>query len=279
MIKFQILIVVGRAMVDFTYGGMNNPHRDLMEEVKLILELGLDYVEITVEWPNSWVDNILDNVSELFELANSYNSFYLVHSPWYLEIGHPYDDVRRGALREAFKVIDIAAKLESAYVTFHPFTPGWLAALREKAREFNVAGFRELVAYSKEKGVQILVENVDHGAFRSPSDIRYLVDSVPGLLVTLDIGHTFLNGGVDKLRSYINKLGSEIMHLHAHDNDLNRDLHLPIGAGRIPWNEVVEEIRSWGYKGTVTLEPHVSDMDYLKISRDKLSFLLEAPSH
>ncbi len=275
MIKFQILIVVGWAMADFTYGGMNNPHKDLIEEVKSILELGLDYVEITVEWPYSWVDTLLDRMKELIDLANSHDSFYLIHSPWYLEVGHPYDEVRKGALKEAFKVLDIAAKLESPYATFHPFTPGWLAALKDKAREFNVMGFRELVSYSRERGVQVLVENVDHGAFRSPSDIRYLVDNVPELFVTLDIGHTFLNGGVDKLRSYVNKLGSEIMHLHAHDNDLNRDLHLPIGAGRIPWSEVAEEIRSWGYKGTITLEPHVSDIDYLRISRDKISSLLE----
>ncbi len=265
-------------MVDFTYGGMNNPHHDLMEDVRSILGLGMDYVEITVEWPFSWVDSILPRVRELIDLASSYDAFYLVHSPWYLEVGHPYEEVRKGALKVARRVLEVASLLESPYATFHPFTPGWLAALKEKAREFNVRGFTELVSLSSEMAVQVLVENVDHGAFRSPSDIRYLIDRVPGLLVTLDIGHAFLNGGIDKLRSYIGKLGREVMHLHVHDNDLGRDLHLPVGAGRIPWKEVIEEVKGWGYRGTVTLEPHVSDLDYLRISKDKLVTLLKSPS-
>ncbi len=264
-------------MPDFIYGGMNNPHRNLKSEVESILKLGMDYVEITVEWPLSWVDSIKKDLKFLIDIAESYNSFFLIHSPWYLEIGHPYEGVREGALKEAFKVIDIASRLESPYVTFHPFTPNWLAALKEKAREFNVRGFKRLVDYSRDKDVRILVENVDHGAFKSPSDIRYLIDRVSELYMTLDIGHAFLNGGIDKLKSYLSKLKGKIMHLHAHDNDLSRDLHLPIGAGRIRWREVAEEIRSAGYRGTITLEPHASDLDYLKISRDKIAALLEAP--
>ncbi len=263
-------------MSDFIYGGMNNPHRELKSEIESILKLDMDYVEITVEWPLSWVNTIEENFRYLMDLAETYNAFFLVHSPWYLEIGHPYQDVREGALKEAFKVVDIASKLESPYATFHPFTPGWLAALKEKAREFNVKGFKELVKYSQDKGVKILVENIDHGAFKSPSDIRYLIDNIPDLYVTLDVGHAFLNGGTNKLRSYLSKLKGRIMHLHVHDNDLNRDLHLPVGAGRIPWKEVAEEIISIGYRGTVTLEPHVSDLDYLKISRDKIAALFEA---
>jgi len=263
-------------MSDYTFGGMNNPHEELKSEVTAILNYGMDFVELTVEWPNSWIDNIRENLNWLMDVVDSYDTFYLIHSPWYLEIGHPYDEVRRGALKEGFKVIDIASKLEAPYVTFHPFTPGWLAILRDKAKELNVEGFRELVKYSKDKGVQVLIENIDHGAFRSPSDIRYIMDRVPDLFMTLDIAHTFLNGGMEKFRSYLTKFGGEILHLHAHDNDLNRDLHLPIGAGKIPWKDVAVELVSHNYRGTITLEPHVSDLDYLAISKEKLLLALNA---
>ena len=60
------------------------------------------------------------------------------------------------------------------------------------------------------------------------------------------------------------------MHLHVHDNDLRRDLHLPLGAGRIPWDEVIPKVRKAGYKGTITLEPHVSEYIYYEVSRDLL---------
>lgn len=261
-------------MVDYAFGGMNNPHRDPMDEVTTILEMGMDFVELTVEWPLSWVDSIKRRLGDLKDAVESYDAFLIVHSPYYLELAHPYDEVRSGALRAAARIIEVASELESAFTTFHPFTPGWLAAVRDKARELNVAGFRELVKKGRELGVQILVENVDHGAFRSPSDIRYLLDNVEDLLMTLDLGHAMINGGVEKLRSYLRKCRREIMHVHAHDNDMNSDLHMPIGAGRIPWSEVFLELARSMYRGTITLEIHSSDPDYLRISREKISSII-----
>ncbi|MCS7102835.1 MAG: sugar phosphate isomerase/epimerase [Candidatus Korarchaeum sp.] len=261
-------------MTDYIFGGMNNPHKDLMEEVNSILKMGMEFVELTVEWPLSWVDSVELKIKDLRDELESSNAFILVHSPYYLEIAHPYEDVRSGALRVAAKILRIANKLESAFATFHPFTPGWLAAMRDKARELNVLGFRELVREGRELNVQILVENVDHGAFRSPPDIRYLLDNVEGLLMTLDLGHAMMNGGIEKLRAYLRKCRREIMHLHAHDNDMSSDLHMPIGAGKIPWREVAVELIKNMYKGTITLEVHSIDSDYVKISREKLSSIL-----
>jgi sugar phosphate isomerase/epimerase len=261
------------SMAEFTFGGMNNPHRDLMSEVRSILGIGMDFVELTVEWPLSWVDSVERRIDELKDAVESHNAFLLVHSPYYLEIAHPYEEVRRGALKEALKILEVSRKLESTSATFHPFTPGWLASIKEKARELNVVGFRELVKHGRELGVQILVENVDHGAFRSPPDIRYLLDHVDGLLMTLDVGHSVINGGLEKLKSYLKKCGKEIVHMHIHDNDMSSDLHLPIGAGRIPWPEVLGEISN--YRGTVTLEVHSSDPDYLRISKEKILSILK----
>ncbi|MEM2218847.1 MAG: sugar phosphate isomerase/epimerase family protein [Candidatus Korarchaeum sp.] len=262
-------------MADHVFGGMNNPHRDLIEEVSNLLEMNMEFIELTVEWPLSWVDSIELRMRDLKDELESYNAFVLIHSPYYLEVAHPYDDVRSGALRAASKILRIASELESAFATFHPFTPGWLAAVRDKARELNVIGFRELIKEGRELGVQILVENVDHGAFRSPPDIRYLLDNVEGLLMTLDLGHAMMNGGIEKLRAYLKKCGRDVMHLHAHDNDMNSDLHMPIGAGRIPWREVAVELTKGMYRGTITLEVHSSDPDYLRISREKLSSILD----
>lgn len=263
-------------MVDYSFGGMNNPHKDLVGEVRSILEMGMDFVELTVEWPLSWVDSVELKIKDLRDELESRNAFVLVHSPYYLELAHPYDDVRSGALRAASKILRIASKLESSFATFHPFTPGWLAAIKEKARDLNVLGFRELVKEGRELGVQVLVENVDHGAFRSPSDIRYVLDNVDGLLMTLDLGHAMINGGIEKLRAYLKKCIREVMHLHVHDNDMSSDLHVPIGAGRIPWREVAVELIRSMYRGTVTLEVHSSDPDYLKISREKFSSILDS---
>lgn len=262
-------------MPDYLFGGMNNPHKDLISELTSLLEMGLDFVELTVEWPRSWTDSIELRMKELREELESHGAFLLIHSPYYLEIAHPYEEVRAGAIKVALKILEIANKLESPFVTFHPFTPSWLAVLKDKARELNVMGFSELVKLGRELNVQVLVENIDHGAFRAPPDLRYLIDNVDDLRFTLDIGHAMINGGLEKLRSYLRKCGKEIMHVHAHDNDMNSDLHLPIGAGRIPWREVVLELTKSMYRGTLTLEIHSSDSDYVRISKEKLKCALE----
>jgi len=73
-------------MVEFTFGGMNNPHRDLMSEVRNILDIGMDFVELTVEWPLSSVDSVERKIDELKDTVESHGAFLLAHSPYYLEI-------------------------------------------------------------------------------------------------------------------------------------------------------------------------------------------------
>ncbi len=260
--------------MDLMFGVMNNPHLPLKDEVESILSLGFEYVEITVEWPKGTVD---ESMMRWLSDVSSTGAFFLVHAPWYLEIGHPYEHVRRGALKVAEEILRVADRIESPYVTFHPFTPGWLAAVRDKAREYNLKGFREIVVLSKNYSSLPLVENVDHGAFSSPSDIRYLLDNIPDLGMTFDVAHSFINGGLDKFKSYL-RLANRILHIHVHDNDMRRDLHLPVGAGKIPWHEVIGRIRDVGYKGTVTLEPHVSEYIYYRVSKDLfLKYWEESP--
>ncbi len=48
------------------------------------------------------------------------------------------------------------------------------------------------------------------------------------------------------------------------------DLHLPLGAGLIPWNKIVTELKKYQYDGTITLEVFSRDRRYLLASRDKL---------
>ncbi|MEM2219822.1 MAG: hypothetical protein QXU50_06890, partial [Candidatus Korarchaeum sp.] len=69
-------------MADHVFGGMNNPHRDLIEEVSNLLEMNMEFIELTVEWPLSWVDSIELRMRDLKDELESYNAFVLIHSPY-----------------------------------------------------------------------------------------------------------------------------------------------------------------------------------------------------
>ncbi len=250
------------------FGAMNNPDRDVVEELRELLSLELDYVELTVEWPGAHLKRVSSVTSEIKKVLASWDSDLVLHAPWYLEIASPYEGVRSGALKYAEALIDLAAELEVPFITIHPYTPGWLSRYREEAKKLNLEAFRHLVDASRATGVRIHVENVDHGAFSSVSDIMYLLNSLPELGLTYDIGHSYL-GGVEKALSYIEKAASRILHVHAHDNFGKSDEHVPIGAGRVPWRRILAALKRIGYDGTVTLEIHSSDIEYIAVSRRK----------
>ncbi len=250
------------------FGAMNNPANDVLDDVRALLSLDLDYIELTVEWPGAGLDRVREAAREISDILSTADLDVVLHAPWYLEIASPYEGVREGAMRYAEDLLTLAAELDAPFLTIHPYTPGWLSRYREEARRLNLEAMRRLSAKGLEVGVRVHVENVDHGAFSSVSDILYLLGALPELGFTLDLGHAFL-GGVEKVQSYIEKAASRILHVHAHDNHGKGDDHMPIGAGRLPWDRVLALLRGTGYEGTVTLEIHSSDLEYVEISRRK----------
>ena len=49
-----------------------------------------------------------------------------------------------------------------------------------------------------------------------------------------DVGHANTNGNVE---SFL-KLKDKMIHTHVHDNHGERDEHLPVGNGTVPWKKV-----------------------------------------
>jgi sugar phosphate isomerase/epimerase len=121
--------------------------------------------------------------------------------------------------------------------------------LTEKTR-----ALKEIVEYGRRNSVAINLENLSETA----EDFESVIDEVPDLGLTLDVGHANLNGSENKSISIIEKFGKLIRHVHLHDNrggqSKDDDLHLQIGAGTIDFWEIIESLMGVGYEGTMTLE-------------------------
>ena len=71
------------------------------------------------------------------------------------------------------------------------------------------------------------------------------------------------------MTNYVAQFRKKIAHVHLHDNDRRSDQHLPLGAGKIDIpRSVARELKSF-YDGTITLEVHSQDREYLKASREE----------
>jgi sugar phosphate isomerase/epimerase len=139
--------------------------------------------------------------------------------------------------------------------------------LTEKTR-----ALKEIAEYGRKKSVVINLENLSETA----EDFEPVIDEVPDLGLTLDVGHANLNGTVNKSIAIIEKFGKLIRHVHLHDNrggqSKDDDLHLPIGAGTVDFPGIMASLMSVGYEGTMNLEVKPEDQ---KVGRIRVGILIK----
>ena len=134
---------------------------------------------------------------------------------------------------------------------------------------------KEIVEYGRENSVVINLENLSESA----EDLESVINEVPNLGLTLDVGHANLHGSGNKSNAIIRKFGKQIRHVHLHDNLGGQsqavDLHLPIGDGTVDFRAIMTSLVRAGYDGTLTLEvkPELQEASLTRI-KSKLEKIL-----
>ncbi|MFH1114955.1 MAG: sugar phosphate isomerase/epimerase family protein, partial [Pseudomonadota bacterium] len=150
----------------------------------------------------------------------------------------------------------------------------WLDArfVRPDVREQKIAALGEILAFGKARDVTVALENLSEQAH----DFAEVLEAVPGLAVTLDVGHAQLLTEVNTSFEIIARMGECIKHVHLHDNHggngVNDDLHLAVGRGAVDFPRILKALLAKGYDGTVTFEVEKED---LIESLDKVKRMVE----
>ena len=84
-----------------------------------------------------------------------------------------------------------------------------------------------------------------------------------------DVGHANTNGNVEDFL----KLKDKIIHAHFHDNHGERDEHLPVGNGTVPWKKVADAFQ--GFKGRIVTESRSLEEGQRSVNRLKKIMNLE----
>jgi sugar phosphate isomerase/epimerase len=101
----------------------------------------------------------------------------------------------------------------------------------------------------------VALENLalsEEDLIRGPEGLRDLLTRFPQYGFCLDVGHALIELGPRGPLRYLEALGDRLLHLHLHDNHGQRDDHLPVGAGSVPWARLAPFLKSFG--GTAALE-------------------------
>ena len=114
-------------------------------------------------------------------------------------------------------------------------------------------------------GFDHLMVNMPAILGRRPEEVMGIIETVDRENVgfIFDVGHANTNGNVE---SFL-RLKDKIIHIHVHDNHGERDEHLPVGNGTVPWKKVALALKD--YSGRIVTESRSLEEGQRSVSRLK----------
>lgn len=252
-------------------GAMNNPRNDLYEEIAFVGKNRFDFLDLTIEPETAYSDDV--DTKKILSLAKKYRLGIIGHTPWNLPISSPYLSVRKAALYEYIKCIEVFRKLRVRLVNIHPFTPSDVSD-PQVILDQNIDFLKKVTSAAGKHGITIMMENTK-SIFNEVEVINKILEDVPALMLHWDVGHANLGNEAEKMTKLaFDNFRKKIVHLHVSDNNGMEDQHLPLGAGNINWEFIIKLLKAYKYNKTITLEIHSPDTGYLLLNKDKLKKLL-----
>ncbi len=248
-------------------GAMNYPGEDPVREIEWIAEMGLEFVDLTLEPPcaASW----LVDAGRIRNALEAHRLPVVGHTAFYLPLASAFEELRKAAVVELNRCLEKFAEIGARWMNVHPdrYTP-----MHERPFfiQRNIESLNEVIECGKRVGVGVMIENLP-GDFNSAPQLGELLDPLPELGLHLDIGHANLIVPHNTTGEILGAYGSRLHHVHLHDNKGGHaDLHLPLGSGNVPLEQSIRALQGAGYDGTITLEVFTPDKFYLSHSRDVL---------
>jgi len=253
-------------------GHPNHPRRDVISEIEWAGENGFDFIDLFIEPDKAAVENI--DPGAIREALAEHNLDVLGHMAWYLPIGSPMRQLRRAAVDIAVEHMRVFADVGAPAVTIHAnWPPGLFSA--EDGIAWQIESMRAIVEATGDLDTGLMYEPVTT-EWDSPSNVKTILDAVPGLICHIDTGHSNLCGR--RPEEVLKYFGDRVKHIHISDNNGLSDLHLPPGAGSIDWPAVFAALRDIGYDRTLTIEVFSDDRNYVLLAKRTIEYLATHPA-
>jgi sugar phosphate isomerase/epimerase len=250
-------------------GAMNNPAQDPITEIEWFGAHDFDFVDLTLEPPAADPDDL--DIAGVRAALERHHLEVVGHAAYYIPISSPFASLRRAALQECQRALEMADQVGARMMTVHylhipPLFPP------ERVPEWHIDVLGPLCERAAQLGMTVLLENAPGGPGQI-DHIAHILDALPSLGFHLDAGHTQVEGGSDLFQDYLERLSPRLMHVHLSENDGRYDQHLPLGAVpkvHLDWPARIGRLKACAYDGTISLEVFAPERAYLLQSRDLL---------
>lgn len=261
------------------YGVMNSPLHELLHEVETLGAFGFDYFEMTMDAPYAHHSVVSEQKSELGKALKRFGMDLVCHLPTFVSTADLTDTIREASIQETLRSMQAAVELGARKAVLHPsFIKGLGSMLPDLSRQHSMAAMDRLLKEAECLHLTVCIENMISPFFPlvRPEDFDEVFDRFPNAGLTLDTGHAYIGGGIERILSFIQRFPDRIGHVHVSDNRGRNDDHLPVGAGTIDFVKVVKALKEIGYDETITFEVFTTDREYLVISRKKFERMFSA---
>jgi sugar phosphate isomerase/epimerase len=170
-------------------------------------------------------------------------------------------------------------------VVIHPGYTFWMGKINdvvERSWTYFVHHMKELLLHAKKKNVTISLESVPMHFFffYDLPEFKKLQEVLPGLRMTLDIGHAYVtkiakrvNDPEGAIIEDLRDLGvHNVSHVHLHNNRGERDEHL-FPDGNIDIKRILDFLNDEGYAGKVIIESYEMENKGIPSALEKLKKL------
>lgn len=216
-------------------------------EMKEIIELtgaGVESIDFAIS----------DNLDQLGKSINAYRKRLkeigcrnlAIHGP-YMDINPAAFDsqVRKATLERFAQTYTAAQELGAERVVFHSGMNPYIYMLECWADRVS-AFFQEFLQDKTE--IEIVMENVFDPKWQPVLDVYRQVNA-PNFHLCLDMGHAHCYSDIP-VTEWAKRLSPYVTHVHLHDNKGDRDAHMGLGEGNLPYREVLAllpctEGRTW----------------------------------
>lgn len=240
---------------------------DPVEAVERAAAMEFDFVELMMDGDNERTR--LDGES-VADALDEHGLDLLVHLPFALDVGSPFEHVRAGAVEELRACLALAGGIGAEKAVLHASSDAWDPAWDDaEIREHVFESVRELDAVGADHGVEVCVENIP-GGFVDLSDFESLFAETDASM-TFDTGHARIDGYDGRgMANFVGEHADRVSHFHLNDTRVPRDEHLPFGAGTLDFEVILAALADAGWSGTLSLEVFTLDWEYVATSARRL---------
>ena len=263
---------------------------DLDEQIKCLKELGMKYLELRgVDGKNvaDFSDEMLDCICEKLK-ANGISVSAIGSPVGKYDINEDYEI----QIKKFKRIVEIAKKMNTRYIRI--FSYYMKKEETDKYRDEVIKRLRGFTEIAEHENIILLHEN-EKGIFGAYAEnCKYIFDNIksPCLKGIFDPAN-FVQCGVDTLKAF-DLLEDYIVYMHIKDALPTGDV-VPSGSGIGHIKEILAKLKSKGYEGFVSLEPHLgffqgfsdleqeevkwknaSDSDKFKLAHTKLTEVINS---